>query len=98
MRDVLRLSDRAKRPGRALTDTARCLVGKPSPVRPDEPAEGPGIETRNLGGLILCDHGLARAQTLVIDHDPERTNRTCAGTRVVDFGHRIGIGPKVKAA
>ena len=95
------LTDRAHRPGvaltgfeRRLTDVARCLVGAPKLILFDEPAGGLSVdETHHLGDLIVGIHRETGAQTLVIDHDVDLISRICTETLVLDFGRSIAFGP-----
>ena len=79
---------------RRLVEVARAVVGQPKLVLLDEPAAGlPDDETEALGRVIKQIPDVTGALTILVDHDMELVQSTCAELAVLDFGRVIAAGP-----
>jgi ABC-type branched-subunit amino acid transport system ATPase component len=92
---------------RRMVEIARATVGAPRLIMMDEP--GAGLAQDESQHLRLVIRDIPRhcgAQVLLVDHDVDLIQATCAATLVLDFGSRIAYGetatvladPKVRAA
>ena len=79
---------------RRLVEVARAVVGRPQLVLLDEPAAGlPDDETEALGRVIKQIPDVTGALTILVDHDMDLVQATCAEIAVLDFGQVIAAGP-----
>lgn len=79
---------------RRMVEIARALVGNPRLVLFDEPGAGMSeSESLKLREILLGIPDHFGAQVLLIDHDVDLISATCEETLVLDFGHRLAMGP-----
>jgi len=79
---------------RRQVELAKTLVGGPRVILLDEPCAGLNdSETDAFRTLLQAIHAEYDAQVILIDHDADLIAAACHETLVIDFGHRLAMGP-----
>ena len=79
---------------RRQVELAKTLVGGPRVILLDEPCAGLNdSETDAFRTLLQAIHAEYGAQVILIDHDADLIAAACHETLVIDFGHRLAMGP-----
>ncbi|WP_131738832.1 branched-chain amino acid ABC transporter ATP-binding protein/permease [Actinomadura roseirufa] len=79
---------------RRLLDVAAAIAARPAVALLDEPAAGQSAaESLRLGNRLARVPETFGTSILLVEHDMELVQATCAEVTVLDFGHVIASGP-----